>query len=261
MFGNQPHYPTAFKAIVVCYALVVLVAMGLRAYLTFENKRRDRSQNNESAVATASEGTDDELTDWNSPEFKYRINCTICDSEDARVSKSRAEDHRRLSLPSVWSNSFARQKCRTITTIPNSKLGLVKLLEKADEEMSIDFMDLPPELRCRIYEFHIASLEMPRRPAQPPITKVSRIKGVLEKFPGIHDQLRDYCEGCIVLEPDAAMELNGSTAPAASLHLLEPNLSTPFLTPDLYTDASQRAAQPGESSSEVHFTEIPFAKS
>ncbi|KXS95709.1 hypothetical protein AC578_10762 [Pseudocercospora eumusae] len=71
--SEEPHYPTAFRAIMICYALVVLMAMGLRTYLTFENKRRDRSQDNENAVASFAEDTNDELTDWGAPGFRYRM--------------------------------------------------------------------------------------------------------------------------------------------------------------------------------------------
>jgi Ni,Fe-hydrogenase I cytochrome b subunit len=37
-------YPTAFKAILICYGLVVIVAMVLRVYLTFVNNTRDRQE-------------------------------------------------------------------------------------------------------------------------------------------------------------------------------------------------------------------------
>ncbi|KXS95710.1 hypothetical protein AC578_10763 [Pseudocercospora eumusae] len=70
---------------------------------------------------------------------------------------------------------FALQKCQTTTTLTDDKLGLIKLLGAADEDTNFPLMDLSPELRSRIYEFHIASLSIPPKPAQPPITKICRI--------------------------------------------------------------------------------------
>lgn len=73
-------YPTAFKAIMSCYALVIVMALGLRAYLTFENKRRDRM---EKAVVDAQTIVDgkrnltsadyEDLTDWKTLGFRYRM--------------------------------------------------------------------------------------------------------------------------------------------------------------------------------------------
>lgn len=68
--SEEPRYPTAFRAIMVCYALVLLMAMGLRTYLVYENRRRERlvlCSNVEIA------DIDEELTDQNSPGFIYRM--------------------------------------------------------------------------------------------------------------------------------------------------------------------------------------------
>jgi hypothetical protein len=61
----------------ICYALVLVVAMGLRAYLMFENKRRDRV---ESAIRVpdddppvTAETDEEELTDWDTKGFRYRM--------------------------------------------------------------------------------------------------------------------------------------------------------------------------------------------
>ncbi|KAF2162876.1 hypothetical protein M409DRAFT_68849 [Zasmidium cellare ATCC 36951] len=77
--SEEPHYPTAFRAIMICYALVVVTAMGLRAYLMFENRRRDRVEGAvdadsiaDTSAATNEEG-EDELTDWKMPGFRYRM--------------------------------------------------------------------------------------------------------------------------------------------------------------------------------------------
>ncbi|KAF9636409.1 Major facilitator superfamily [Lasiodiplodia theobromae] len=76
--SEAPHYPTAFRAIMICYALVVVMAMGLRAYLTFENKRRDRKEgvvkgDGGAGEVVDAEGEDEELTDWKTKGFRYRM--------------------------------------------------------------------------------------------------------------------------------------------------------------------------------------------
>ena len=72
--SEEPHYPTAFRAIMICYALVLVMAMGLRFYLTLENKRRDQKEGIQS-VQDVVEGMDEgeERTDWNTPGFRYRM--------------------------------------------------------------------------------------------------------------------------------------------------------------------------------------------
>jgi hypothetical protein len=74
-------YPTAFKAILICYGLVVFISLGLRAYLTFVNKRRDRIEG-EAAVAAAQTPPEkrdllaedyEDTTDFNTFGFRYRM--------------------------------------------------------------------------------------------------------------------------------------------------------------------------------------------
>lgn len=57
----------------------------------------------------------------------------------------------------------------------NGRRELIASLEKADldGQKFRRFMDLPPELRVRIYEFHFESFDALYGPADPPITKVS----------------------------------------------------------------------------------------
>ncbi|KAK7711593.1 hypothetical protein SLS57_008076 [Botryosphaeria dothidea] len=76
--AEAPHYPTAFRAIMICYALVVGIAMGLRGYLIWENRRRDRKEGAVKGDGGAgevldAENEDDELTDWKTKGFRYRV--------------------------------------------------------------------------------------------------------------------------------------------------------------------------------------------
>ncbi|KAK7058424.1 hypothetical protein VNI00_002058 [Paramarasmius palmivorus] len=75
--SEAPHYPTAFRTIMICYALVVGVALGLRGYLIWENRRRDRNEGAVKGDGGAGEveesEKDDELTDWNTRGFRYRM--------------------------------------------------------------------------------------------------------------------------------------------------------------------------------------------
>ncbi|KAK0112368.1 hypothetical protein ONS96_001611 [Cadophora gregata f. sp. sojae] len=74
-------YPTAFKAILICYGLVIFVSQGLRLYLAFVNKKRDREE-----VEAATWETDvapgkrqltaddyEDVTDLHTPGFRYRL--------------------------------------------------------------------------------------------------------------------------------------------------------------------------------------------
>ena len=48
-------------------------------------------------------------------------------------------------------------------------------LEQTDDEATLDrFMDLPPELRTRIYALYFQELKLPLCPKQPPLLEVSR---------------------------------------------------------------------------------------
>lgn len=72
--AEAPRYETAFRAIMVCYALVVGVAAGLRGYLVVENRRRDRVEGEGGGEAVEGDGEGgDELTDWNTRGFRYRM--------------------------------------------------------------------------------------------------------------------------------------------------------------------------------------------
>lgn len=72
-------YPTAFEAIMSCYALVVVFALGLRVYLIGANRRRDRTEGVVDLNATVdferelTEGDYEDITDFNTPGFRYRI--------------------------------------------------------------------------------------------------------------------------------------------------------------------------------------------
>ncbi|TVY39922.1 putative transporter [Lachnellula subtilissima] len=73
-------YPTAFKAILICYGLVMFVSMGLRVYLTFVNKSRDRTEGAAAAEAPAIPGKTqlteidyEDVTDFNTSGFRYRM--------------------------------------------------------------------------------------------------------------------------------------------------------------------------------------------
>jgi hypothetical protein len=75
-------YQTAFKAIMICYALVILISLTLRLYLTWMNKSRDRKegvvQNTEEEIMarmdknlTAEDYED--VTDLKTLGFRYRM--------------------------------------------------------------------------------------------------------------------------------------------------------------------------------------------
>jgi hypothetical protein len=76
-------YPTAFKAILICYGLVVIVAMVLRLYLIFANKSRDRQEGAAAAAETLEQTPPEkrqltaedyeDITDLNTPGFRYRM--------------------------------------------------------------------------------------------------------------------------------------------------------------------------------------------
>lgn len=72
-------YPTAFRAILICYGLVMVVAIFMRVYLMWENKRRDRIEG--AAAALPVDGSKRELTsedyeditDMQTVGFRYRM--------------------------------------------------------------------------------------------------------------------------------------------------------------------------------------------
>ena len=78
-------YPTAFKAILICYGLVVLISLGLRFYLMFVNKRRDAVEGEqareevdvgvapEKAVQELTAEDYEDITDLKTVGFRYRM--------------------------------------------------------------------------------------------------------------------------------------------------------------------------------------------
>ncbi|KAK2785698.1 hypothetical protein FQN53_007486 [Emmonsiellopsis sp. PD_33] len=91
--SESPHYPTAFRAILICYALVVLVSLTLRFYLIRVNKRRDEEEGGSGAevgngalsraaavvvkrgdgVVMEEEEEEEEVTDLFMKGFRYRM--------------------------------------------------------------------------------------------------------------------------------------------------------------------------------------------
>ncbi|KXG48980.1 Major facilitator superfamily domain, general substrate transporter [Penicillium griseofulvum] len=94
---EEPHYNTAFRTILICYALAVVLALTLRFYLQWFNARRVRlegfvgSSGNAGAVGGKALDSDDstnvadmvnrvqlvsddyeDVTDWKTPGFRYR---------------------------------------------------------------------------------------------------------------------------------------------------------------------------------------------
>ncbi|KAM7204688.1 Major facilitator superfamily domain containing protein [Naviculisporaceae sp. PSN 640] len=69
---EAPLYLTAFRAIVVCYGLVILLAVGLRCYLKWMNTRRDRIEASSVPENRDDDDNDDDLTDWKTRGFRYR---------------------------------------------------------------------------------------------------------------------------------------------------------------------------------------------
>lgn len=98
--GEAPHYLTAFTAIMVCYSLVVVLALSLRFYLQWLNAKRTREEGFEGSASSAGalssgkvpevvgDNKDvaqavtevqlrpedyDDVTDWNTVGFRYRM--------------------------------------------------------------------------------------------------------------------------------------------------------------------------------------------
>lgn len=96
---EAPTYATAFQAIMICYALVILLAIALRLYLQWTNARRTREEGFEGNAGTAGamadgkvpsalDGRDvadavtevqlrpedyEDVTDWKTVGFRYRL--------------------------------------------------------------------------------------------------------------------------------------------------------------------------------------------
>uniref|UniRef100_A0A8H7KBV0 Major facilitator superfamily (MFS) profile domain-containing protein n=1 Tax=Bionectria ochroleuca TaxID=29856 RepID=A0A8H7KBV0_BIOOC len=98
-YTEAPRYETAFQTILICYVLVIGLAIGLRCYLQWINKRRTIEEGIEGNAGTAgvlkngklattiTESTlhntaneprpeleaDDDVTDWETVGFRYRL--------------------------------------------------------------------------------------------------------------------------------------------------------------------------------------------
>lgn len=93
--GDAPHYNPAFRAILVCYCLVIGLAVVLRCYLQWVNQKREREEGVKGDAGSAgvlagktvdaterrtgivevdlhAEGVDD-VTDWETFGFRYRL--------------------------------------------------------------------------------------------------------------------------------------------------------------------------------------------
>ena len=97
---EEPNYSTAFRAIMICYALVVALALTLRFYLQWTNKKRQAEEGIEGSAGASgavgggkiievTEGSGnvnealgriqlrpedyDDVTDWNTYGFRYRL--------------------------------------------------------------------------------------------------------------------------------------------------------------------------------------------
>ncbi|KAK0727706.1 putative allantoate permease [Lasiosphaeria miniovina] len=66
--SEAPLYATAFRTIMVCYALVVVLALALRVYLKWVNARRA----GEEGFAEPSSQAYEDVTDWKAAGFRYR---------------------------------------------------------------------------------------------------------------------------------------------------------------------------------------------
>lgn len=96
--SEEPTYPTAFRAIMICYALVVCLCVVLRFYLSFMNSKRRREEGIEGSAGTSGavggkvdDAADDrpvtevvnevqlrpedydDVTDWKTFGFRYRL--------------------------------------------------------------------------------------------------------------------------------------------------------------------------------------------
>ncbi|KAK0216190.1 major facilitator superfamily domain-containing protein [Armillaria fumosa] len=66
--SESPHYQTAFRTIMICYALVVVLALGLRFYLVWVNRRRANLEGD------AMDGElDEDVTDLKTVGMRYRL--------------------------------------------------------------------------------------------------------------------------------------------------------------------------------------------
>ncbi|KAJ9192714.1 hypothetical protein DTO021D3_9059 [Paecilomyces variotii] len=78
--SEAPHYHTAFRAIIICYSFVIILALGLRVYLVLVNRWRDEIESNEgrnteTELLIGDEQADnkDDVTDLRARGFRYRM--------------------------------------------------------------------------------------------------------------------------------------------------------------------------------------------
>ncbi|KAI1742829.1 major facilitator superfamily domain-containing protein [Xylaria scruposa] len=72
--GEAPAYATAFHGIVICYSLVVGLALLLRGYLKVLNRQRTAKEGMQvSSSEDTRPGNYDDNTDWNTFGFRYRL--------------------------------------------------------------------------------------------------------------------------------------------------------------------------------------------
>ncbi|KAJ4490145.1 MFS general substrate transporter [Lentinula aciculospora] len=70
--SEAPTYTTAFRSIMICYALVIVEALGLRFYLSWMNAKRQQKLAENSAIVGVNDlGRD--TTDWQSSDMLYRL--------------------------------------------------------------------------------------------------------------------------------------------------------------------------------------------
>ncbi|KAI0547756.1 MFS general substrate transporter [Xylaria curta] len=72
--GEAPAYATAFRGIVICYSLVVGLTLLLRGYLKVLNCQRTAKEGSQaSSSGEPRPGNYDDITDWNTFGFRYRL--------------------------------------------------------------------------------------------------------------------------------------------------------------------------------------------
>ncbi|KAJ3850368.1 MFS general substrate transporter [Lentinula lateritia] len=70
--SEAPTYPTAFRSILICYALVIVESLGLRLYLSWMNEKR-QIKFLENGITVEANEPDKDTTDWQSYDMLYRL--------------------------------------------------------------------------------------------------------------------------------------------------------------------------------------------
>ncbi|KAJ3930492.1 MAG: MFS general substrate transporter [Lentinula lateritia] len=70
--SEAPTYTTAFRSIMICYALVLVEALGLRLYLSWMNEKR-QIKLLENGITVEANEPDKDTTDWQSYDMLYRL--------------------------------------------------------------------------------------------------------------------------------------------------------------------------------------------